>query len=33
VAMSKSSRNHAFARTVEEHEKNVKKYVSGGDDK
>ena len=33
VATAKSSRNHAFARTVEEHEKNVRKYVSGDDDK
>lgn len=29
VATSKNSRNHAFARTVEEHERNVKKYVAG----
>lgn len=28
VATSKNSRNHAFARTVEEHERNVKKYVA-----
>ncbi|MBS1121452.1 MAG: aminodeoxychorismate lyase [Deltaproteobacteria bacterium] len=28
VATSKNSRNHAFARTVAEHQKNVAKYVS-----
>ena len=27
VATSKNSRNHAFARTAEDHERNVKKYV------
>jgi UPF0755 protein len=31
VATSKSSRNHAFAKTVEEHERNVKKYVASDD--
>jgi UPF0755 protein len=29
VATSKNSRNHAFARTAAEHQKNVDKYVSG----
>jgi UPF0755 protein len=29
VATSKSSRTHAFARTVAEHKRNVEKYVSG----
>ena len=28
VATSKNSRNHAFAKTAEEHERNVKKYVA-----
>ncbi|MBA3459837.1 MAG: endolytic transglycosylase MltG [Deltaproteobacteria bacterium] len=28
VATSKNSRSHAFAKTVEEHERNVKKYVA-----
>ncbi len=31
VATSKNSRNHAFAKSVEEHERNVKKYVSSDD--
>ena len=31
VATAKSSRNHAFAKSAEEHERNVKKYVSGDD--
>ncbi len=31
VATSKNSRNHAFAKTAEEHERNVKKYVSSDD--
>jgi UPF0755 protein len=29
VATSKGSRTHAFARTAAEHDRNVKKYVSG----
>jgi len=33
VAISKNARNHAFAKTAEEHERNVKKYVSSDDDK
>ncbi len=32
VATSKGSRTHAFAKTVEEHERNVKKYVGTLDD-
>lgn len=31
VATSKNSRNHAFAKTAEEHERNVKKYVASDD--
>lgn len=31
VATSKNSRNHAFAKSAEEHERNVKKYVSSDD--
>ncbi len=31
VATSKTSRNHAFAKSAEEHERNVKKYVSSDD--
>jgi len=29
VATSKNSRTHAFAKTLDEHQRNVKKYVSG----
>lgn len=31
VASSKGARTHAFAKTIAEHERNVKKYVSGDD--
>lgn len=31
VASSKGARSHAFARTVSEHEKNVRKYVDSGE--
>lgn len=31
VATSKNSRTHAFAKTVEEHERNVRKYVASDD--
>ena len=31
VATAKNSRNHAFAKTAEEHERNVKKYVASDD--
>lgn len=31
VATSKSSRTHAFAKTVDEHERNVRKYVASDD--